>query len=396
MSTSGSVRLITRRVLLCVAALPLLALVACSDESITNATRYRLSIEWEAVLDSSAYVSTSVGSLIPTDDGGALVVFTGYSGSENHACLARLDETGTVRWQQDYSDSTGGSAVALVRVSDTSYAIVGNLLTFGNDVTITEVDTLGDSVWQRTVGSFYLNSNNILTRMTDGSFIVTGRNPSVNSDQVMVKATAHGQVIWSRTQIETGIQDLRASAETDDGGLVFARISNEGDANEADLEILRTNADGDRLWLRDHGLPLADVAHSVCKTSNGFAFGGFARRPAGNDYARILMVDTGGNKIWTYTDQHTDRHTSCNDVVSAANGDILGIGYDLPLCCGRTGDLLLVRLQPDGSLVWKQKLGPYDLGYWFAIDEAPDGDLLVAFDDGDFVRVLKVRVNARS
>lgn len=365
---------------------------SCGDSD--SSSPYSLAIQFEAVLDSAAYQSTFVGDILPADDGGVLVAFRGHTDSDNDACLARLESNGSVRWQYDYTGSASGGAASLTAVSDSTCAMASYLAGSGSNTVLTEITMSGDSLWQRPIGYIYFNSTNVLTRLSNGDFLVTGRSSSVSSDQMIVRMMPDGQVMWSRTAIEDGLQDVRAAVETDDGGLMFARISNLFDDNEADVEILRTNADGDEMWTRDFGLPLADIANALVRTGNRFVFGGFAREASGGDYLRIVAVDSGGREAWRYIDRRSDRHNGCYDLAVAANGDILVAGYDLPRCCGQTGNLLLIRLSPDGELIWRKTLGTYDLSYTIAIEEASDGDIFVAFDNGNFAHVLKLRVRA--
>jgi len=125
-----------------------------------------------------------------------------------------------------------------------------------------------------------------------------------------------GEIEWAKTFGGSREDDALSIVETPDGGYAIAgfTLSNDGDivdktSTDADIWLLKLNADGEILWSKTYGGSLDDRATKLINTNDGgFAISGFTRSNDGDitinngfyDYW-LLKLDASGNIIWEKT-----------------------------------------------------------------------------------------------
>ncbi len=354
-------------------------------------------LTWHFVIDPAASGFYLGRDVLPTDDYGCLVLGGHHTGDERTQDIAlyRFDSEGSVLWTQTYAGpgGMGDYPYSLIETGDGNFAFAALMSTGSFDICINKVDPNGTLLWRAPLGWFFMNTNAVLTEAHDGGFVAIGRFPSTQADGRIVKTDASGNVFWARSAVETGQQDFRGVVRSTDGGYVLAKVSNLGDANATDMKMLKTNADGDPLWERDFGKPGMDVAMSIVRTGETYVMGGWTPGSGGSDLC-LIAVDGSGNKLWEVTDNSVLR-TSCLDIAVAANGDLLVVGSENPNTCGLFGKIMVARFTPTGTMLWQKTYTQGEIGYYPAIAEAADGGILVVFDAGPQMHVMKLGPNGQ-
>ncbi len=211
-------------------------------------------------------------SLVQTSDGGFIVA--GYSipfgGGDADFLVLRLDEDGGVAWEKAYGGPRFDTALSVIQVSDGDFIAAGNTNSFGAgdyDFWVLRLDESGSVVWDKTFGGPNFEELRSLGPTSDGGFIIGGS--SVDGYWVL-RLDADASVVWEKSYNAPGFypDEVYSVGQTPDEGFIVAGTENRG-FSDANFWLLRLNTDGGVEWERKYGGPLADEAFSAGQTSDG-------------------------------------------------------------------------------------------------------------------------------
>ncbi|MBK8557170.1 MAG: T9SS type A sorting domain-containing protein [Lewinellaceae bacterium] len=233
-------------------------------------------------------------------------------------------------WERVYYGLGNDEANAIAATPDGGFVMTG--FYGGNKVHLLKTDIDGNLQWSKPFTQNSSAAGNAILTLADTAYIIAGYTeievpgipPTFNRNILLVKTDASGNMLWSKNFGGAGTEEGTSIAQMPDGGFVVAGF-NDND----DVVVLRTDAQGNMLWLNSYGLP--------------------------NNKERA------------------------NDVVVAANGDIVVAGSDF---INPRTFFYGLRIQPDGTQVWANNWGylanPGATDVAKAIVTTPDGGFLLA------------------
>jgi len=191
-------------------------------------------------------------------EGGYLVL--GYSvsfaeGKEFSAdiYLQKIDQDGNEEWARTYGTTDTDYGYWLEYTPDGGYVIGGYNVTYkvgARDFYIVKVDADGDAVFAKSMdkdsNENYDRSGNILLT-GDGGYIMAGHSESYgmpDSDVWLVKMDAAGEVVWDKTFGGASKERAFRIRATADGGYIMAGYTDSFGAGDADIYIIKIDADG--------------------------------------------------------------------------------------------------------------------------------------------------------
>lgn len=185
--------------------------------------------------------------------------------------------------------------------------------------------------------------------------------------------------LWNRTYGDTAIDVGYFVKQTLDGGFVIAgkTYSHSPTSDFPDWYLIRTDANGDKLWTKVHGGPLGDTAMSVeLSGDGGFIFVGDSRS-FGPGVIAVYMVktDDNGQLLWTkaYGGSGRDRGY---DVKKTPDGGYIIVGWSNSFAF--FSDVFLVKTDSAGNQIWTQTFGGSSLDYGYAVDVTRDSGYILA------------------
>jgi hypothetical protein len=253
----------------------------------------------------------------PADDYGYGVAMTaqgdclaaGYLITGGHADVALHGNTadGGQLWIKLYGGSSDDMAYSIARNSDGGFLVAGVTYSFGTgrpNVYVLRTDSLGDTLWTRAYGGANEDYAFSARQTVDSGFIICGTTYSYGagqSDIYLIKTNAAGDTQWTRTYGGAEHEHGHSVFQTADSGYVICGTTYSYGAGDADIWLIRTNADGDTLWTRAFGGDTADLGHSVAQTADhGFILcGQTASFGAGNYDVWLIKTDSTGDTLWT-------------------------------------------------------------------------------------------------
>ncbi|HSG81385.1 MAG TPA: hypothetical protein VLC48_03970 [Gemmatimonadota bacterium] len=297
-------------------------------------------------------------------DGGFIVA--GYTSShgagEEDVYLLRTDAAGDTQWTRTFGGPGNDFGWDVLATEDGGYMIVGFTNSYGaggDDVFVIRTDAAGTQRWARTYGGPGDERAWAFHPTEDGGYVIAAQTTSYGAgerDVYILRIDASGDTVWTRTLGGPGIDRIFATAPTEDGGSVFAGITNNESAGELDATLIRVDADGQVVWARSYGGERNDIGHGVTTApGGGFLLVGYTNSyGAGQNDIYLVRTDPAGAVAWTQMigDAGDDR------AMMAA--PITGGGYAIAGYASGTDEYWSAKLtavSDAGEVLWSESFG---------------------------------------
>ncbi|MFN8166563.1 MAG: T9SS type A sorting domain-containing protein [Bacteroidia bacterium] len=273
----------------------------------------------------------------------------------------------------------------------------------GADYWVVKTDAYGIKQWDARFGGSLDDEFATLAVTSDGGYILGGTSSSpVSGDKTqanwdtsyhaygdywIVKIDASGHKQWDKRFGGIYQEDLTSVVQTLDGGYLLGGYSesfvsgdkSQGSQGGPDFWIVKTDANGNKLWDKRFGGNRNDQLHSLQQTRDGgYILAGYTwSDPTGDitgamrgtaaycDYW-IVKIDAYGNKLWDkrYGGSQNDNLVSiiqCDDngyflggySYSGISGDKTQASYST----GSIADFWVIRVDANGNILWDRDLG---------------------------------------
>lgn len=318
-----------------------------------------------------------------TDDLGYII--TGLTGSSFNTdiWLLKTDQNGDTLWTGSYGGDGIEYGYYVQTTSDGGYIISGATQSFGSgpfDLYLVKTDEFGNTLWTRNYGTEDAEYGRSVQQTSDGGYIVGGYaysgGPTLG-DLYLLKTDSNGDSVWIKhyggSSVETGLSLSAVS----DGGYIFGATTASFGAGATDFWLLRLNQDGDTLWTRTYGGLLEETAFCVEQTSDG----GYVIAGCSNSFGNglfdvyVVRTDSIGDTLWTgiyggYLDDYGEH------ICEAFGGGYIITGYTRSNSAGST-DLLVMKIDDDGNEVWYETYGGDDHDVGHAVRPATDEGYII-------------------
>jgi len=134
------------------------------------------------------------------------------------------------------------------------------------NIRTTRVNPTSDRVlWSKTFGGSAAEGGRKVLETNDGGFVFVGYTCSQgagNADVLIIKTDAEGNEQWTKTYGSSGWEYAYGACFAPDGGVVVTGYSNSFSNGERDAFLLKTDTDGNQQWFKTFGGDSSEV-HSV-------------------------------------------------------------------------------------------------------------------------------------
>lgn len=237
-----------------------------------------------------------------------------------------------------------------------------------NDMVLNKLDFKGHWKWEKYYGGHHndLGHKFILTK--DGGFAMAGFNRSVDDfgDAYLVKADKNGEIIWENHFGNRYVDHAFDVVETDKGDFIVAGTkggfynptSTDFLNRDANIYIIKTNANGEELWEKTYGGTAHDWAKTIIKAPGGgyFVCGSTQSSGAGSFDIFLMKIDEEGNELWerTYGGEDFDYGES---VGISTDNNLYIVGSSASYSGNFKPDFLLVKTNLEGEQIWTKQFG---------------------------------------
>jgi hypothetical protein len=320
-----------------------------------------------------------------------LAAFDGSTQALSDAFVAKYSEAGELLWTRELgtSDSDASAGLSLdgagnvFIAGDTAGAMDGTGRGFG-DGFVAKYSPVGQLEWTRQLGTSQPDAAAGVSADADGNVFVAGftrgalegeRNGK-DADAWVVKLSPAGELLWSRQLGSSVGYDEKASGVSADadGNVIIAGHSfgalEGGNRGSADAFVAKLSANGDLLWIRQHGATGHDAAEAVSADGSGNVYvsgqvggvlpGGPSVVLPGNPY--VAKYSPAGDLLWEL--QLADASKGSAVRVSTNGAGAFIAGYTSGAWVGPNQglyDSFVAQLSANGEVLWALQLGFDDL-----------------------------------
>ncbi|MBU6340499.1 MAG: T9SS type A sorting domain-containing protein [Bacteroidetes bacterium] len=330
------------------------------------------------------------------------------------ASVCDLQAQPTLQWQKSLGGSIIDYAADILRTQDGGYLVAGNALSNNGNVTgnkgasdfwVVKLDVNGLMQWQKTYGGSGYDEAKALAPTADGGFVVFGNSTSNNgqvsinrggSDFWAVKISATGALVWQKSFGGTDNELARAAVACPDGGflLLGTTYSKDGDVSgnhgSGDFWAVKINAEGILQWQKTYGGSLEEEAADLQNTPDGgFVLAGQSLSSDGDLSSNkgiqdfwIVKISATGNLQWQKS-LGGNSYDWAFAIQNLNDGNIAVAGSSFSNTGDVTGnhggsDFWVVKLSPNGELIWQKSIGGSDSDEAYALLASPDNGMVVA------------------
>ncbi|NPV91963.1 MAG: copper amine oxidase N-terminal domain-containing protein [Firmicutes bacterium] len=317
---------------------------------------------WEKTYSKHKPVDLYGNYLQQTSDGGYIVVgnISNSDFDSTDVYLFKIDHNGNMLWEKTFGSSFYDSGKMVQQTKDEGFIICGNsesvkfdTVTYGNSsLYVIKTNSEGVLEWESRFGSSPDKNPNgySIVQTSDGGYIVVGTKSSKAAGEYDIhpceislnKIDSTGHRLWEKTFDGNTVVTGTSVQQTIDGGFIIAGSTGEGKHwIPSSALLIKTDANGNKLWENTYSDKLHADAHSVQQTDDGgYILAGSTRESTLLDKpcsAYIVRTDSDGNKMWEKTiDRGTYNYVSTIEITTDG-GYILGGVSDW--------DLYLIKLK---------------------------------------------------
>ena len=271
------------------------------------------------------------------------------------------------------------------QTSDGGYVTTGMTSSFGDgdwNTWLVKVGPGGAEQWSRTFGitAGQYEGGESLQETADGGFIIVGTILSAGPndyDVQLIRTNGNGRRLWSETFGGGGWDWGRFVRQTNDGGFIITGWTDSQGAGGGDLWLLKTDARGTEEWNRTYGGIENDHGNCIQPTSDGgyIITGATISNSVGNDDLWLIKTDSTGTAQWMLTfggKGYEEGHF----VQTTSDGGYIVVGSTTSTGAGES-DVWLIKLGPNGRTDWTRTFGGVEWDWGNAVHETPDGGYIL-------------------
>jgi hypothetical protein len=325
-----------------------------------------------------------------SSDGGAYVAgwADSFGAGNEDAWIARVDRHGNALWEEAIGGRDNEEIYGLLATPDGGALIVGSTISFGAGLTdgwAVKLDALGAIEWQKAYGGDDEDRINAVGPSPAGYYLAGSVTTKATfQDPWVLEVDLAGDVLWQETFPGDGAIDAVASLAPTTDGLAMVVTTNSSLGGQPFFGFfrpwfVRLDGSGQPLVQRTYTLSNGDAWSHVSALADGtFAVTGEILSAAffrGDAWAAHL--DGNGDVLWDR--RFGDNFGNLNFDGGRAIHQTSDGGYYL-FAATNTGvdPLWLLRLNPNGEMLWNRTLGAGFFGEAAGLDLAPNGELLLA------------------
>jgi uncharacterized repeat protein (TIGR02543 family) len=282
-----------------------------------------------------------------------------------------------------------GSSMLSVRscqqTNDGGYLVAGRIVSGRGDdsLYLTKLNFQGDSMWMQKYGYIFLSDFDGAVRQTnDGGFIITGQTtgyyPGLHGAAYLIKTDANGNQLWDRTFGDTSTYPYSygySIQQASDGGFII--IGQEALIGTGNVYLIKTDANGNKLWSNTFGSTNDCSGNSVLQTSDGgFIIAGYIQSSGAESDVYLIKTGPTGNTMWTKTFGGNDTDVA-NSVQPTSDGGYIIIGNTKSFGLGGS-DIYLIKTDASGNQSWAKTFGSGNDDFGNSVRQTSDGGFIIA------------------
>ena len=291
------------------------------------------------------------------------------------------------KWMKTFGGKEQDFGSSVQQTSDGGYIVFGVTESYGagsEDFWLIKTDSDGNKIWDKTYGGEESDDVSFGRQTIDGGYIIVGHTYSfdvVKADIWLVKTDSEGNKVWDKTFGGTGYETASEVWQTNDGGYVVFGYTDSFGAGVRDMWLIKTDSEGNMLWDKTYGGDNDDRGESVKQTSDGgYILAGETRtsEPTYKFDVRLIKTDNSGEIIWDQTYGGSEHKTACS-VQQTSDGGYIICG-EIEVGGLNEDDIWLLKTDSEGELSWEKIFGDHFSDRSWSVQQTSDGGYVIAGD----------------
>ncbi len=207
-------------------------------------------------------------------DGNLLICGTSFSQSTDHASdiyILKVTLDGDTIWTKTFVDPGVESAYHLLQLKNGDILITGTEHSVPHKVVyLLKLNTEGIPIWEQKISSADAQLGFSTIELPGGDLVICGKRTRDDYDNILVIKTDHeGTVYWQKEYGEDGLSEEGRSIKMNgDGSFSIAGSSYEPHSGQHGIILLKIDAEGNQLLLKNFGSNFIDAGENLLKDEN--------------------------------------------------------------------------------------------------------------------------------
>jgi len=334
---------------------------------------------WPKRINECCPLNWDIGySIVQTSDGGYLIA--GMK-SSRYPWIIKINKVGEVEWSKTFFITVPGSSFQkIVRADADSYVAVGSVYSDTWDIACIKVNENGDIEWNKTYSDDEISDAFSITQTRDGGYLIVGRIKSSSPedyDLLLVKMDESGNMEWRRTYGGEGSDiGLDIIPALDEGYIIVGETNSYGPRC---TWLIKINESGDVEWNKTYGY---GIAHSIIQSYDevSYIIVGWTKQLESEEKERlwVLKINRNGEAEWNKTYNYAIGYS----ITQTYDGGYIVLGAT---SFNETStDVLLIKIDDHGNLVWNRTYGGRGDDRGFSIIQSSDGGYVIVGETSSF------------
>jgi hypothetical protein len=285
-------------------------------------------LEWEKFYDYNGY-HDSGWDVCQTSDGGYIIAGTNINvdTTDVSAILLKVDENGSLQWKKKFGqEGLMEQFYSVIETPDTGFILVGYVEMENHEfqLWLLKVNQFGAKVWEKFYGTDSIGYS--IQPTSTGEYIISGHTAINNNWGVfLIKTDLNGDYIWKKTfsEEECNMHGFEV-IQTLDGGYIIYGIKYNSSYTISDF-LIKTDGEGNKIWIKDFlqkSEYLWVFPGAVEQTSDGGFILSFTNYTIRYGDVVLVKLDSSGNLIWEK--RYGGNRCDCGlDVVETMDGEFI-------------------------------------------------------------------------
>ncbi len=292
------------------------------------------------------------------------------------------DSTSIIRFIKTFGGSGDDRGRSVKQTTDGGYIITGYTASFGNgerDVWLVKTDSEGNEEWNKTFGGSEWDEGFSVLQTTDGGYIIIGHTNSFGNgkyDAWIIKTDPQGNKVWVRTLGGVGNDWAKSIQITSDGGYIITGTTESFGSGYHNVWLIKTDNEGKEEWNKTFGGSVWDEGFSVQQiTDGGYIIAGSTRSfGSGETDLWVILTDSKGNieRRGTFGGRFNDQGFS---VQQSLGGGYIVTGYTESFAHGYH-NLWLIKTDFNGN-GWRKTFGGNGVDNGYSVQQTSDRGYII-------------------